>query len=166
MSSEETQKKPEAEETKVPSDEPALFEWTSHPLKRRPWVSAAVTVFVILVTVVVYYSMESQAFAALALAALLLSLAKFYFPTKYAFTENTIVIKTTTQKIIKKWSQFRSFYADKNGVLLSPFTRPSRMENFRGVYLMFESNGDRVVDFIKTKVEIIDDDEDLNEAES
>ena len=54
---------------------------------------------------------------------------------------------------MKLWSDFRSFYADRNGVLLSPFARPSRLENFRGVYVRFgRSNRDEIRDFIRRKV--------------
>ena len=54
---------------------------------------------------------------------------------------------------MKPWSDFRSFYADRNGVLLSPFARPSRLENFRGVYVRFgDSKRHEILDFIQRKV--------------
>ncbi|MCJ7458582.1 MAG: hypothetical protein MUP17_06300, partial [candidate division Zixibacteria bacterium] len=51
-----------------------------------------------------------------------------------------------------EWGKYRSFYMDKNGVLLSPFEKPSRLENFRGIYLRFNQNKDEVVNFIKQRI--------------
>lgn len=130
----------------------AVLEWTSHPVKRRPLVSALVTVFIFLVGMVVYYTTMSKAFGTLALVVMFASLAKFYFPTTYRLTGDRITIKTTTQTLRKDWSMYRSCYPDKNGILLSPFVRPSRLENFRGIYLMFSNNRDEVIEFVKAHI--------------
>ncbi|MFQ6008506.1 MAG: hypothetical protein ACE5K8_06075, partial [Candidatus Zixiibacteriota bacterium] len=118
------------------------IEWTAHPVKRKPLVSVLVTFFIILVVVIVYYTMNSKTFAILAMVIMFVSLAKFYFPTTYRLTRDRITIKTMTQTLHKDWSIYRSCYPDKNGILLSPFVRPSRLENFRGIYLIFSNNRD------------------------
>lgn len=116
-------------------------------------VSLLVTVFIIIVTVGVFYTTGSRMFAVLALTVMLLSLAKFYFPTRYSLDPEGITIGTTTQSLRKRWSQYRSYYPDKNGILLSPFSEPSRLENFRGLYLMTErSNRDDIINYIKDHV--------------
>lgn len=123
--------------------------WTAHPVKRRPLISAAVTIFVVMVVVVVYYTTMSRTFAILAMVVLLASLAKFYFPTTYIMDAEGLTIGSTSQKIKKEWSQFRSCYPDKNGILLSPFPSPSRLESFRGVFVMFEGNSEQVTAFAR-----------------
>lgn len=132
--------------------EPGSLRWTAHPVRRRPVVSAAVTVFVILVTVVVFYAMDSRTFAVLALVVMLLSLGKFYFPTRYVLDKKGITIKSTTQTLNKEWRLYRSCYPDKNGVLLSPFAEPSRLENFRGLYIMAKDNREEVLVFVKERI--------------
>ena len=62
------------------------------------------------------------------------------------------MVKTTTQTLHKDWKVYRSYYVDKNGVLLSPFTEPTRLENFRGLYIMFNNNRDEVASFIKARI--------------
>lgn len=131
--------------------EPAL-EWTCHPVKRKPLVSALVTLFIFVVVALVFYTTSSRAFGVLAAVVMLASLAKFYFPTTYRLTNDRITIKTTTQTLRKDWSIYRSCYPDKNGILLSPFVRPSRLENFRGIYLMFANNRDEVTEFVKAHI--------------
>ena len=107
-------------------DEGELIEWTSHPVKRRPLVSALATMFLTLVAAVVFFATDSLGFALLALVVLFASLARFYFPTTYRLSDRGITVKTVTQTLRKNWSLYRSFYVDKNGILLSTFTRPSR----------------------------------------
>ena len=124
------------------------FNWSCHPLKTRPLVSVAVTLFVIFAVVYVYYSFESVGFAVLTFIVFSLSLARYYFPTHYRLSEKGVTIKTPTQTISKQWSEYRSFYPDKNGVLLSPFAEPSRLENFRGVYLMYGGNREKIISYI------------------
>jgi hypothetical protein len=133
------------------SVEPVL-EWTTHPVKRRPWVSVLVTLFVFVVGILVFYTTDSRAFAVLALVVMFLSLAKFYFPTTYRLSPDGVTIKTTTQTLRKEWSIYRSCYADKKGILLSPFVQPSRLENFRGIYLMFNENSEEVTAFVKEHI--------------
>jgi hypothetical protein len=134
-------------------DTGAVLEWRCHPAKRRPLVSIAVSLFVIVVAMSVFYSTDSRAFTVLALVVMLASLAKFYFPTSYQLSDETVTIKTTTTTISKPWSQYRSFYPDKNGILLSPFAEPSRLENFRGLYLMFAGNRDEVIAFAQAHID-------------
>jgi hypothetical protein len=135
-----------------PVDEGEILEWSCHPVRRRPAVSVAVTVFIFIVTISIYYATMSKWFAILAAVILLASLAKFYFPTAYRLSDRRIVVKTTTQTLSKEWSLYRSFYPDKNGVLLSPFVGPSRLENFRGLYLMFNNNRDEIIAFVRERI--------------
>jgi hypothetical protein len=115
-------------------------------------VSAVVTLFVLLVVVIVYYATMSKALAVLAGVIFFLSLARFYFPTSYRLSDKGITIKTVTQTLNKHWSLYRSCYPDKNGILLSPFLQPSRLENFRGIYLMFAGNREQVTEFVKARI--------------
>ena len=126
----------------------AAFNWSCHPVRKRPLVSVLVTLFVILAVAYVYYSFDSLGFALLTFIVFALSLARYYFPTHYRLSEKGVTIKTPTQTISKQWSEYRSFYPDKNGVLLSPFAEPSRLENFRGIYLMYGGKREQIISYI------------------
>jgi len=141
----------------VPGD---TLEWVSHPVKRRPWVSLAVTLFNCMCGALVHATTGSAAFTGLALVILFASLAKFYFPTRYVLDNEGVTVKTTTQTLKKPWSQYRSSYSDKNGLLLSPFAEPSRLENFRGLYLIFANNKDEVTAFVRARVDERENDAD------
>lgn len=150
---EELGKVPQENSDSEMDNDKSILQWRCHPVRRRPRVSVAVSVFIVLVGIMVYYATDhSQIFTTLALVVMFASLIKFYFPTSYKLTDKKVIIKTTTQTITKDWSIYRSFYPDKNGVLLSPFTRHTRLENFRGLYIMFSGNRDEVVEFVKDRI--------------
>lgn len=133
-------------------DEGETLAWTCHPVKRKPLVSAAVSLLILIVGAAVLYIMQSGLFAVFSMVVMFAALAKFYWPTSYRLSDRRIMIKTTTQTLYKDWKVYRSCYPDKNGVLLSPFTEPSRLENFRGLYIMFSNNRDEVTAFVKARV--------------
>jgi len=134
------------------SDKTNVLEWKCHPATRKPWVTIGVSIFILVISMLVFASTDSKGFSFIALLIMFASLAKFYFPTKYRLTDEKVSIKTTTQTLHKEWSIYRSFYPDKNGVLLSPFVRPTRMENFRGVYIMFSNNRDEVIKYVESHI--------------
>ena len=129
-----------------------LLMWTTHPIKKRPLAAVLVSLFILIVPLVVLSITSSKIFGFLSLVVLFASIAKFYFPTYFTLTESEAVIKSSTQTIKKQWSEFRSYYPDKNGVLLSPFVDKSRLENFRGIYLIFDNNADDVMKIVKQKI--------------
>jgi hypothetical protein len=131
-------------------DEGEVLEWTCHKAKRRPMITLGVTALILLFGIFVYFMTDhSIMFTAFALVVLFLSLARFYLPIRYRLTEKGIAIKSLTQALTREWKMFRTCYPDKNGILLSPFTRPTRLENFRGLFLLFEDNAEEVTDYVR-----------------
>lgn len=136
----------------IQETEATLLEWICHPAKRNKKVTFLVSVFIVILVGVVYYATYSVWFTILGFLILTGSLAGFYFPSYYKFTTDSIFVKTIMQTLEKKWTQYRSYYPDKNGVLLSPFARPSRLENFRGIYIKFWNNKEEVMTIVREKI--------------
>ncbi|MEZ5357352.1 MAG: hypothetical protein R3F48_00885 [Candidatus Zixiibacteriota bacterium] len=139
------------EESAVEQPEP-LLEYICHPAKRNRRITVLTTMVIIVCIVLTYFITYSAFMTILAGVILFGALAQFYFPTRYIFFDHAVHIKTTTQTLKKEWSLYRSYYADKNGVLLSPFGRPTRLENFRGQYIRFSGNRDEVMNIVKSKI--------------
>jgi hypothetical protein len=130
-----------------------LVSWVTHPAKSRPTVAVLVTILIVVIAYGVYAWTGWPLFTALCTIVLAGSLSGFYFPTRYSLFEDRVDVKYTVTSLSKEWSQYRSFYKDKNGVLLSPFAARSRLENFRGVYLRFgDCDRDRVMAIIQSKI--------------
>jgi hypothetical protein len=126
--------------------------WSSHPLKKNVWVSILVIVFLFAIWLAVYLTTGNPLLLALSVAIMLGSLSSFFLPTRYELDDDKVKIIYLISMRERKWGTFRSYYVDKNGILLSPFERPSRLENFRGLYIRFNHNKDQVVDFVKSKI--------------
>lgn len=129
-----------------------LLEYVCHPAKRNRTITILTTVFLLICVVLVYLISFSPFMTALGAIILFVALTGFYLPTRYSFYDDYFIVKTTTQSVRKEWSQYRSYYADKNGVLLSPFARRTRLENFRGIYIKFAGNRDEVLKVVAAKI--------------
>lgn len=150
--------KPTSEELAVEPESPVLLAWTCHPVKHKPiLLTIAVVLFLTLLVALVYHWTESTLFSLAAALVLWGSVSQYFLPVGFKFTERDVTVKYTTHKLVKGWELFRSYYVDKNGVLLSPFVRPSRLENFRGTYVRFSGNQDEVLAIVRAKIEIVED---------
>ncbi len=123
--------------------------WIAHPARARKRAAALTLIFMLIIFVVVYLISLSPWMVVLAAAIFVGSLSTFFFPTRYELSREKIKVKYLFTTIVKDMSMYRSFYPDKNGLLLSPFVRPSRLENFRGLYIKYHRNKDEVDAFVK-----------------
>lgn len=129
------------------------LKWSTHPVKKSVLVSILVILFLVVIWTLVYVTTLNLFFVVLSVVIMLGSLSSFFLPTRYELDKNKVRIRFFLTIREKKWGMFRSFYADKNGVLLSPFEKPSRLENFRGIYIRFNQNKEQVVDFVKSQMQ-------------
>ena len=129
-----------------------LMEWTVHSIKRNWKVSTGVIFFLVVLCAAIYFSFNSVALLFLSIVILVSSLSPFLFPTTYILRDDCIIVRSLFRRFSRQWDSFKSYYPEKNGVLLSPFSSPSRLENFRGIYIRFEHNRAEVVDLVKEKM--------------
>lgn len=149
---------PATDKTRSAADsDKLLLRWESQPAKTRQRTAIAVAAFLLLLVIIVYLLTYSPLFTVAAALILWGSLSQFYLKTTFEFTEKMIRVKYLINKVEKDWSQYRTYYEDKNGVLLSPFVRSSRLENFRGIYIRFAGNRDEVIQIVKSKITMPED---------
>ena len=79
------------------------------------------------------------------------SLSSFFFPVTFSLDEEFVTVRSPFTTERKRWVEFKSFWVDRHGVLLSPFARRSRLESFRGLYIRFSANRDEVVEFVRRR---------------
>jgi len=128
------------------------YTWVVHPLLNSWKRSILLSVFLSLFFLGIYWSFQSVPVMLLSAFFLVGSLYRYFLPFRYEFHEDGLVVTSLFYRMTKSWSTFRSFYVDRNGVLLSPFSKPSRLENFRGVYVRFGANREEVVAYIERKI--------------
>lgn len=123
--------------------------WRSLPIKEHPRRSVFLIIFLLALIYGIYPF--GIYWVVLSVAFICLNVNSYFLPTNYLMDDNGITVKGVLLGRTKKWDEFKSYYKDKNGVLLSPFDKPSRLENFRGIYVRFNKNSKEVMDFISTR---------------
>ncbi len=124
-----------------------FIEWVSFPVKEEKRKGILALVFIIVFSVLLGYAWGSL-WGCISFAFLFISLLPFYIPTYYRLDEEKIILRRF-YTVEKRWDEIRSYYPDRYGVLLSPFSYPTRLENFRGIYLRFSGNREEVLSFIE-----------------
>ena len=136
------------------ADAPTTLSWTVHPLVENRRKSVLLVLFFALLLFGIYWGFQSVSVALLSAIFLLGSLYKYFLPFHHQCEADKLIITSCCYRLERPWETFRSFYVDANGVLLSPFVRPTRLENFRGVYVRFgKHTPEKVIDFITSKVQ-------------
>ena len=126
-----------------------VLRWTAWPLLRSPIRAIVAVGFIGLVGWTLQSWFGSVFFTVVAVLLLSAQVAGFFIPTRYALDDEKVVVRGLVGKHEKAWSEFRSYYVDPGGVLLSPFLERSRLERFRGVSLQFHGNRDEVIRFVE-----------------
>ena len=136
------------------TDAPSTLSWTVHPIVENWRKSDLLGLFLVLLLFGIYLGFQSIYVALISGIVLLGSLYKYFLPFHHQCEADRLIITSCCYRLERSWETFRSFYVDANGILLSPFARPTRLENFRGVYVRFgKHTSEEVVDFITSKIE-------------
>lgn len=134
-------------------DDPAreLLRWRYHPVREGGWRLMAVIAFLLGVPTVIGW-LYGPFFILVALVILGGSLGTYFLPTEYVLYSGGLETRFLGVTRRFAWDQYRSHYPDRNGVLLSPFPGPSRLENFRGLFVRYSGNRDAVLSIVREKV--------------
>ncbi|MCK4915450.1 MAG: hypothetical protein KAS89_04725 [Candidatus Eisenbacteria sp.] len=139
--------------------------WTSWPMLRSPVRAVLAVAFVVLMAGTIQALFRTTYFTVVAVLLVWGQIAGFFLPTRFSLTDEKVSVRGLVSRREKDWSEFRSHYVDKEGVLLSPFMERSRLERFRGVSLQFHGNRDEVVAFVEHMMSRGDDTGGSAEAE-
>ena len=135
------------------SDQPTPQQtWRVHPLRENWTRSTLLLLFLLFLFSGIYWLFQSVFVTLLSAIFVICSLYRYFVPFRYELYQHELVVTAPFYRLTKSWDAFRSFYVDNNGVLLSPFAKPSALENFRGVYVRFGANRSEVLDFIENKI--------------
>jgi hypothetical protein len=127
--------------------------WTSHPLAQEPWPKSALLATIILaLSVGAAFSFEGSAYGLVTLCVLGGALARYWLPTRYRLDRDGVHVAHLGRQQRRFWREFRRLGLYRNGVLLSPFARPCRMDSFRGCFLRCPGNREVVIDFARRHV--------------
>jgi len=100
----------------------------------------------------VHFAFGGLGYALVAAVLLGCSLARYFAPTWYELDEAGVAVRFLGHSRMVPWGEVRRVLVHREGVHLSPFERPSRLDSFRGTFLRFAGNADEVVSFVESQV--------------
>lgn len=130
--------------------------WTSWPMLRSPVRAVVAVLFVAMMAWTIQNWLATTYFTVIAVLLVWGQVAGFFLPTRFSLTDEGVAVRGLVSRKEKGWREFRSYYIDREGLLLSPFMERSRLERFRGVSLQFHGNRDEVVAFVERMMESAD----------
>jgi len=137
-STDKTEAAPAAEEEQL------LAEWRVHLFMRDVRKSVVATAACVLALALVSLAFGSAWFTVLGALILFGSLADLFLPITYRLTTRGAFYNNVVFRKRMAWGDVRGTYVSDFGVKLSPFSRPTRREAFRGIVLRFSSLDERV----------------------
>lgn len=117
------------------------LEWQSHPFLEKPIASSLLVVFLLVLnwilwqTAVVRWQMPFYYYLGMVLV--VGNLLPYFIVTRYLFFDDHFIVYYWFIRIQRKYTDFGCFYSDKNGITLSTFKIPRRLDPFRGQSLRF-----------------------------
>jgi len=122
---------------KAESRQKPLMEWTVHLARRQP-VKAAIVVLVIALTLAVGWVWVHPLIALLMGLFLLNAVGEFLFPLRFRVTKEGVEVSSFLHDRKLRWEQIRRMEVYPNGVFLSPYPKPSQLDNLRGIWLRWD----------------------------
>jgi hypothetical protein len=108
---------------------------------------------VILVAAIIWLSFREPVWVIFSLLFLGLALNGFVFPTRVRVSETDIEVRRAGLTKRRRLSDIRRVEIERNGVFLSPFPEPSRLDNHRGLFLFQPPDKAELGRFLKEKCE-------------
>lgn len=63
-----------------------------------------------------------------------------------------VIIDKKIYKEKREWQTFRRYFLTSNGLVLSPFSKKTFFDNFRGLHLLLPKDKDEIIKFIENRL--------------
>lgn len=129
-----------------------IIAWRAHPAAERLGRAALASLAVLAASAGIATIGESAYWGVVALIVLVLALNRFFFPSRFSIDEEGIVARYPLRTVRMRWDELRRFAHDRYGGYLSRRIRPSRLDAFSGMHLLFDEDRDAVIACIKDRL--------------
>jgi hypothetical protein len=121
--------------------------WTIHRARETPAKTALAIGFITAFTVFTFW-VFGPALALLSLVVFFAALNSYFLPVTFRFTDAGIIVDKRVYKVNYKWEQFRRWFRTSGGIVLSPFSRKTFLDNFRGVHLLLPRDPSAIIAYL------------------
>ncbi len=126
-----------------------ILTWKVHLLREQPRKLLLVIPVAAMSLVASHVFFHTFTFGLIAMFLIMASLAEYLFPIRFEIDSQGASARTLTARTRIEWSRVKKYYLDDRGIKLSPLSRQTRLEAYRGVYLMFGDRRDEVIEAVK-----------------
>ena len=132
-------------------DSDVIFEWRVHPLREDPRRAMLFALVMMAVPVAVWWSFRSAGWVLLTALLLAGALHRFWLPLRYRLSEEELESRQGIFRATRRLADFRRVVFEPKGAFLSPFAEPSRLEQYRGVFLPYPEDAEALKSFLRGK---------------
>jgi len=133
-----------------------ITEWTIHPVKENTMQAMLVSVILFGVAYAMAMLTGNLLWTLFYLTIFLFSLHRYFFPTTYRLSEESLTIERPWRQQIYPLEEFRSFTATRNGVQLNRLEHDSLYDRLRGVFIITGQEHENVVNRLRTQLKEAD----------
>ena len=102
------------------------------------------------VAVVLFYA--SPWYGVMVLLVLFAATASHYLPTHYHLDGDAVKLRTSLGTTVRPWTAFAVYFADADGIFLSPYSKLNWMAYRRGIHLRCPQNMPEVEAYVQRHV--------------
>ena len=129
------------------------LQWSVHPLVQEPRLkSAALCLAVVVFPLMAALTFAAALYGVISLVVLVAALSRYLFPTRYWLDGSGLETDHLWWKRRRTWSDFGCARVHPDGLFLSPFRRPHRLDSFRGEFIRCRGNRESVTSFVERHV--------------
>ena len=134
------------------SDVPTL-QWSVHPLVHEPRLkSASLCLALAAFSVMAAVSFGGALYGVISCVALAAAVSRYLFPTRYVLDQAGVETDHLWRRKRRAWTEFCRAQVRGDGLFLSPFERPHRLDSFRGEFIRCRGNQESVSSFVREHV--------------
>ena len=131
----------------------ALISWISHPLRDEPGFKSSMLIVIIIgVSTLVGFSFRGLGYACLSAVILGAAMSRYLLPTRYTLDRTGVIISHLGIRRSLPWTRFQRIDRHADGVFLSPFKHPNRLDTFRGYFLRADHRVDEVLHVVQQHI--------------
>lgn len=119
------------------AEEVVLAEWSVHLMATEPHKVWGVAAAVVLAAAVGGLALHHWMGSVLGSVFVMGSAAEFLLPIRYRLTSKSVHCAYGLARLEMPWRGIRRIIQERDGLRLSPFSSPSRLDAFRGIYLRY-----------------------------
>lgn len=130
-----------------------VLTWRVCPARERPLATALALLVIAAACWLTVETMGDPWWAVLAAGFFLITLHRFLLPSEFRIDADGVTARSAFTSAKVRWSDVRRFQHDSQGGMLSSRRRPSILDSFQGVHIVFRGNRDEVVRRIESRMQ-------------